>query len=141
MNNILVDTGFWFALYNERDTYYKKANELLDYLSLGNIIIPYPCLYETINTRFARNSNSLSDFKRLIEKNRITLLEDNQYKSEALDLTFNSSILLFKPYSLVDMVIRLILEDTNLKINYLITFNPEDFIDVCCKRRIEILYT
>ncbi|NCO54003.1 MAG: hypothetical protein COS14_05115 [Bacteroidetes bacterium CG02_land_8_20_14_3_00_31_25] len=137
MTNILIDSGFWYALYNERDEHYNKANELIEYLTLGNIIIPYPCLYETINTRFAKNN--LSDFKLIIEKHSTILIEDNSYKSEALDLTFNSSIQLFKPYSLVDMVIRLMLEDETLNINYLISFNPEDFIDVCCKRRIEIL--
>jgi len=137
MTNILIDTSFWYALYNVRDEHYNKANELIEYLSLGNIIIPYPCLYETINTRFAKNN--LSDFKRIIEKHSTFLIEDNSYKSEALDFTFNSSIKLFKPYSLVDMVIRLMLEDETLNINYLISFNPEDFIDVCCKRRIEIL--
>ena len=139
MVNILVDTGFWYGLYDKSDSYYYKANDLLDYLSLGTIIIPYPTLYETINTRIAKNTKGISDFKRIIEKKQTILIEDNLYKSEALDLTFNSSIYLNKPYSLVDMVIRLMLEDENLKINYLISFNPKDFIDICSKRRIEIL--
>ena len=139
MNNILIDTGFWIALYDKRDPYYWRASDLFDYLSIGQILIPYPSLYETINTRFVRNKQGLSDFKVLISKADIHLLDDSIYKSDALDLTLNSSIFKDKHYSLVDMVIRLMLSDNRLNINYLISFNPGDFIDICSKRRIEIL--
>jgi predicted nucleic acid-binding protein len=139
MNNILIDTGFWFALYDKRDSNYWKANELFEFLSIGHIIIPYPSLYETINTRFVKNKIGLSDFKQLLSKRDIHLLDDSVYKSDALNLTFDSSINKDKNYSLVDMVIRLILSDDKLNINYLISFNPGDFIDICSKRRIEIL--
>ena len=39
----------------------------------------------------------------------------------------------------VDMVIREMLEDRNLKIDVMITFNPNDFIDVCIAKNIEIV--
>jgi predicted nucleic acid-binding protein len=140
MNNILIDTGFWYALYNEREKeYYNKAHELLDYLSLGNIIIPFPSLYETINTRFSKHIRGLEDFKRIIERNNAKLIDDSSYKSDALKLVFESSLLLKRPLSLVDLIIRLMLSDEKLDINYLISFNPKDFIDVCLKRRIQIL--
>jgi predicted nucleic acid-binding protein len=139
MNNILIDTGFWFALYDKRDPNYWKATELFDFLSIGRIIIPYPSLYETINTRFVRNRHGLSEFKLFISNNDVHLLDDSIYKSDALNLTFDSSIFKDKNYSLVDMVIRLMLSDDNLNINYLISFNPGDFIDICIRRRIEIL--
>src|SRR4030042_1849888 len=139
MNNILIDTGFWFGLYDKRDPNYSKASVLFEYLSIGKIIIPYPSLYETINTRFVRNKQGLYEFKQLINKGDISLLDDSSYKSDALDLTLNSSIYKDKNYSLVDMVIRLMLSDNRLNINYLISFNPSDFIDVCNRRRIQIL--
>ncbi len=139
MNNILIDTGFWFALYDKRDSYHLKANEIFEYLSIGNIIIPYPSLYETINTRFVKNKVGLSDFKQLLSKKDIHLLDDSAYKSDALNLTFDSSINKDKNYSLVDMVIRLILSDEKININYLISFNSSDFVDICNKRRIQIL--
>ena len=44
-----------------------------------------------------------------------------------------------KTYSLVDAVIREILKDKNLQIDYLATFNTRDFIDICAKRKIEIV--
>ncbi|MDP4187384.1 MAG: hypothetical protein Q8907_06285 [Bacteroidota bacterium] len=139
MNNILVDTGFWYALYTERDEYYIKANELVEYLELGNVLIPYPSLYETINTRFSKNTKGLCDFKSRLEQNNFELLEDEEYKSDAIQLTFESSLYMKKPISLVDMVIRQMLADDKLNINFLITFNPEDFIDVCIQHRIKII--
>lgn len=64
--NILYDTGYWFALYDKRDNYYKK-------------------------------------------------------------------------YSLVDLIIRAMLLDVNLRIDALITFNSADFEDICWKKNIELL--
>lgn len=139
MNNILIDTGFWYALYTERDEHYAKANKLVEYLEMGNILIPYPSLYETINTRFSKNIAGLRDFKTRLEQSNFELLEDEEYKSDAIELTFDSSLNLKKPISLVDMVIRQMLADDKLSINYLITFNPGDFIDVCTRRGIAII--
>jgi predicted nucleic acid-binding protein len=139
MNNILVDTGFWYALYNERDSFYWKANEVSEYLSLGKVIIPYPSLYETISTRFTKNSQRLHDFKLLLERENFELFDDNDYKTDALELTFNSALDLKRPLSLVDMIIRQMLSDKNLRINYLFSFNPGDFVDICRKRDIKII--
>ena len=41
--------------------------------------------------------------------------------------------------SVVDSVIREIITDINVKIDYLITFNIKDFQDLCALRRIEII--
>jgi predicted nucleic acid-binding protein len=140
MNNILIDTGFWYGLYDQRDNYYHQANKLYEYLSLGQILIPYPTIYETINTRFAKNKEGIQSFEKLISKPNVLLIDDRDYKEKALELTFDSSIRLNKPYSLVDMILRLILSDSTLKIDFLLSFNPEDFFDVCMKRNIKILY-
>ncbi len=138
MNNILIDTGFWFGLYNRRDDYYHQANELNEYLSLANIIIPYPSLYEIINTRFSKNKEGLEAFERILQK--ATLIDDKEYREDTLKLTMDSSLRYNKPYSLVDMIIRLMLSDKKLKIDYLITFNDKDFIDICLNRNIKILH-
>jgi hypothetical protein len=41
--------------------------------------------------------------------------------------------------SLVDRVIREMLEDRSLGLDVMVTFNQRDFADVCERRRIEIL--
>ena len=44
-----------------------------------------------------------------------------------------------RPMSLVDMVMRLMLEDVNVRVNGLLTFNRRDFYDVCRRRGLEML--
>lgn len=67
------------------------------------------------------------------------LIDDEDYKNDALNFTFESSIRNNRPLSLVDNIIRLMLNDKQIKIDYLISFNNKDFIDVCLSRRIEFL--
>ena len=138
MNKVIVDTGFWYALYDERDEYHQQAIKLFEYLSMSKIIIPFPSLYETINTRFAKKRVCMEEFEMLLKGENVVLLDDTDYKDEALELTIESSKLK-KPYSLVDMIIRLMLSDNNIDINYMLTFNKGDFIDVCLSKQIEIL--
>ena len=38
------------------------------------------------------------------------------------------------------MVIRFMLMNVNLKVDYLVTYNEKDFVDVCKKRKIGIYY-
>ena len=139
MNNIIVDSGFWFALYDSRDYYHHNANEIAEYLRLGNILIPYPTLYETINTRFSRRVEWLSEFQNLINQNNVILIDDSEYKDDALNLTFDTNNFRNFSLSLVDMTIRLMLDDKNLNINYLISFNERDFIDICQRNFISLL--
>lgn len=40
---------------------------------------------------------------------------------------------------MVDNVIRGILDDTSVRVDTLLTFNIEDFNDICVKKRIEII--
>jgi predicted nucleic acid-binding protein len=139
MNNILIDTGFWIALYDRRDSYNRIANDMFDYLALGNVIIPYPSLYETINTRFAKNMPGMKNFKMLLERTNFQLLDDADYKEFALESAFNFAFNSKRSLSLVDMVIRQMLADERQKIDYLISFNQGDFVDICTRRNIGIL--
>lgn len=76
-------------------------------------------------------------FESLIKQPNINFIDDLIYKNDALEYTFEYSKV-GKRYSLVDSVIREILKDSNVKIDYLITFNDVDFIDLCQIRKIEI---
>ncbi len=138
--HVLTDTGFWFALYEPKDSYYQKANKIAEHISEHNFLIPWPSLYETLNTRFTRRSGRMIRFKNLLTKPNVSLIEDYDYKERALNLTFNYSRFGKRTFSLVDVIIREALKDKSLRIDYLITFNAKDFIDICQKRKIEILY-
>ena len=63
------------------------------------------------------------------------LTPDDEYKAKAYDLTIEEN---YRGFSLVDNVIRVMMQDPNLKIHALLTFNIDDFIDIAAKRGIEI---
>jgi hypothetical protein len=81
----------------------------------------------------------MQKFQEIVDQPNITKLFDEQYRDDALIITYFSSIKQKRNLSLVDVIIRLILDDPEVNINYLVTFNVGDFSDVCRKRNIEIL--
>ncbi|MCC5944580.1 MAG: hypothetical protein JJT94_06565 [Bernardetiaceae bacterium] len=81
----------------------------------------------------------MEKFKKIIERKNVTLLDDVIYKETALKLTFETTLLQDRPLSLVDTTIRIMLDDRNLKIDYLLSFNRADFFDICQKRNIQII--
>lgn len=136
--NVLIDTGFWYAYYNERDSYHDKAINMMPFLEKHTIIIPYPSLYETINTRFAKRKEWMNSFKVIVLSPTNMLINDEKYKKEALSMTMETSLEKGRPISLVDMVIRQMLDDVNLKSDAIVTFNPGDFYDICLRNKIKI---
>lgn len=138
--NVLIDTGFWYAFYNAGDEFHKAAESIMDVLDKHNILIPFPSLYETINTKFSRKKEWMKCFNQLIKSSKCTLISDDQYKDYTLDLSMHSSIEKSRAISMVDMVIRQMLDDVDLKIDALITFNPDDFADICRKRNKRMIY-
>jgi predicted nucleic acid-binding protein len=139
MQNVLADTGVWYALFDRRDAYFEDAKEKADYLDLHQVVVPWPVLYETLGTRFVKNSLAVGAFERYLKKPHISFLDDGAYREQALRVSLDSSLRHSRPLSLVDCAIRLILEDVDVKIDYLATFNKADFADVCRKRRIEMI--
>jgi predicted nucleic acid-binding protein len=139
MNNILVDSCFWYALFDPSDTHHNKAQKMKDYLDYGNIILPFPILYETLNTRFSKRENWMSVFEEYKNRTNTILIPDTEYREQALSNTFVYSLIQKRPMALVDMSIRLMLEDVDLNINTLVTFNINDFVDICYSKGIELL--
>lgn len=138
MKNVVIDTGFWFALYDERDEYHHSAVKIMDSLINCRFLLPFPTLYETLNTAFTKNKRLL-EFKTHVDKAECELIHDNEYKLQALHDTFESSIFKGRHISLVDMIIRHMLDDVNLHVEGLISFNPGDFDDVCRRHGIELI--
>ena len=139
MNNILVDTCFWYALFDESDEYYHRAQKMANYLEFGNIMLPFPILYETLNTRFSKRIEWMSVFQEYMNRESTSLIPDTEYRQQALSNTFFYSLDRRRPMALVDMSIRLMMEDVNLNINTLITFNVNDFSDVCRIKGVELI--
>lgn len=143
MSNILVDTGFWFAYLGTKDSLQGKAIEIYDkYIngSNNNVLIPYPVLYETINTKLLRDKNQKAAdwfLKKLVSDPKFVRVPDKDYREAA----FNSTIGYTRErgISLVDNVLRIMIADNFLKIDALITFNTGDFVDVCKKQRVQLI--
>lgn len=136
--NIILDSGFWYALYNERDQYHAEAEIYMDFINIHNLIVPWPSLYETLNTRFVRHRPWISSFSSVLRQHNVVVISDIPYR----DSCFQSIVELSnnpKLYSLVDMVIREILQDASVRVHSIITFNPEDYIDVCTSKGIELI--
>jgi predicted nucleic acid-binding protein len=83
-----VDTGFWFALFDGHDQYHVQALAKEELLHELNLIIPWPCLYETLNTRFVKNPISVHAFERLLQRPNIDLANDTKYREAAYSETF-----------------------------------------------------
>lgn len=136
---VLVDTGFWYALYDPTDQYYAQATSKADLLESMNVLIPWPCLYETFNTRFAKNKIAVRSFEELLRQTHVVLMQDEPYREAALEAAVSMALVGSRNISLVDMVIRQILEDVNVRKHGLLTFDPGDFSDLCRRHQIEML--
>jgi len=136
---VLADTGFWYALYNPRDDNHAAAEGKSDLFLTTNVLIPWPSLYETFNTRFAKNKIAVRSFEALLRQTHVELLPDEPYREAALQAALASALTGARDLSLVDMVIRLILDDINIRKHGLLTFDQKDFIDICAKRNLELL--
>ena len=81
----------------------------------------------------------MQSFEIFINKPNVSLINDFEYKENCLKLAFEYSKIGKRSFSLVDIVLRNIILDDSYKIDFLLTYNTEDFIDVCKKRKIEII--
>ena len=136
--NIIVDTGFWIAYFDPKDSNHYNANKHSEYIFSFSVLCPFPTLYEFLNTRFSRNRKQIAEFDKLIKKDILNLVHDDDYRENIL-YDFIEENKYFSKFSLVDMIINRMIDDINLKVNYLFTYNKKDFIDICNRRKIEIL--
>ena len=136
---VLTDTCYWLGLTDAEDQHHDNSITVSELINDYRIIIPWPCLYETISTRLVRNYERVTIFETLLKKPGIELLDDSKYKNAALNEVFEFNRNNGHTFSLVDCVIREMLKDIDLKVNFLVTFNDCDFQDLCTKRQIEII--
>jgi predicted nucleic acid-binding protein len=136
---ILTDTCFWLGLVDPSDQHHDKSKVISNLINDYKILFPWPCLYETISTHLARSRQRTLYFESILNKPEIELIDDTKYKTTALSEVFEFNRYHGHTHSLADAVIREILKDIDIKVNYLVTYNAKDFYDVCAKRQIEIL--
>ncbi len=135
---VLADSGYWIAVFEPSDTHITEATILQDDLEDANILLPWPVMYEVLNTRFFRRPDRIEKFEELLKKPNVYRIPEEQYRDQALKKVFEYSKRK-RNISLVDGIIREMLSDVNLRINYFVTFNVWDFLDIIKKRPIELL--
>ena len=146
MSNVCADAGFLIALYDSTDQYHPKAQRLFqENLAppFNRFVLPWPIMYESLSTRFARSRRRVEflerDLKLMEMRKQVLYCDDKAFRDRAFEdflREIDKPHLHYRALSLVDRVVRLMLSDVNLKIDFFITFNGGDFHDVCMKSRI-----
>lgn len=129
---VLVDSGYWLALYDPRDQHHNEATGTEEYLHLVTPLVPWPTLYEVMRTRFVKRKDRLNQFEKALLALQPTFIDDSKYRDSALSKTWRGA----GTISLADHVLRLILEDRPSRIDYILTFNERDFTDIIYRLNI-----
>ena len=139
MNRVIIDTGFWRAIYDSQDDYHKisvKISERIINSREYRLVVPFPTMYELLRTEFVKRKIALQNIDKIIKDiSRVDLIYDEQYRDKA----YSEMITTKRNLSFVDCIVRAMLDDATLNIKGLITFNNGDFDDICRKKRIELI--
>ena len=87
----------------------------------------------------SEDQKRLRVFESLIRVPDTVLLDDAPYRLDAYENTFAQATPPHNAMSLVDFVIRAILEDKNVRIDAMLTFNLRDFGGICSEQEVELL--
>jgi hypothetical protein len=136
---VLIDTGFWIALFDERDPMHSAVTEREGFLELATPLVPWPTVYETLRTRFVRRPIWMAGLDQLLRRLPAGFVDDGPYRASAYALAVEFSVHRKRPISMVDVLCRLLIEDPNVRIDYMLTTNPDDFADVCGEHGVELL--
>ncbi|WBV52809.1 type II toxin-antitoxin system VapC family toxin [Chryseobacterium gambrini] len=137
---ILVDSCFWIALYSPEETErHQRALQIVDDLENNIVLIPWPTLYEFVNTRLARRKENLYAFEQFLLKPNVIKVSDEKYKEAALENVFTLNLSRTASISLIDEVLRSMIMDDSFTIDYIVTFNKSDFEYPCQISNVIIL--
>ena len=100
------------------------------------IVLPWPILYETVNTRLARRPETLAKFGTIARSPETVLLDDSPYREGSFATVLAQDAAGVR-LSLVDTVLCSIIEDDNVPISAMLTFNERDFVAVCYRHNVE----
>ncbi len=139
MKYVITDSCYWLGLVDSSDEHHEKSITISELIQNEYILFPFPCFYEIIKTRFLKNKEMLNKLEILLKKSNIRYIDDTNYKDLALARVYELNKLSYIKHSLTDAVIREMISDIDMRIDYLVTFNVKDFADVCAIKGVEIL--
>jgi len=134
----LIDTGFWFALLSADDGRHTAAKRIYGDIERFHGLMPWPVLYEVMNTKLVRRPRRLEGLEKLLRSPGIHRIDDRPYREAALTGVFPSNGQ-GSGLSLVDRVLVGVLSDRNVRVDALVTFNPRDFVGPARQRGVELI--
>jgi|SRR5580658_9517686 hypothetical protein len=146
MARICVDAGFLIGLYDPTDQYHDNAERQFELIfgedsGRHTLLVPWPILYESLGTRFARNARNVASLERtwdyLDRADRLILLDDTPYRNECLAEQLESPR---RRFSLADRVIRAMILEDEPGFDFILTYNISDFIDACHNSRVRMIH-
>jgi hypothetical protein len=149
LKRFLVDSGFILALYKnegEQTTRVRETFERVISSSESLLVLPWPIMYERLNSEFVRNKGWIKrfnvDWSNLQRARKFEYADDAPFreacKKELLGLS-PERIGRFKGLSLVDRILMDLIDDRSRNIEALLTLDLKDFSGFCSKKQIEIL--
>jgi hypothetical protein len=149
MKGFVADTGYLIALHDPYDDNRNVLTAKASFRDLfeeseNSLLLTWPVLYETLNTRLSKRMDVVTriqdSWRRLRSRNQLTFVDDQTFREASL-IEWQNEIARkkhYRPLSLVDRVLRHTILSPSTKVHALLTFNRKDFEDVCGKRDVEI---
>lgn len=126
MKTIILDTGYWIALFSpeKEKEKYKTVEEVTRLIDENNysILIPFPTLYEFLNSKLSRKKDKINLVNEL-SKSKYKKIYDDKYRDKALKNFSNQFSYSIPDISLVDEVIKEMIEDDKLRTDSIVTFD------------------
>lgn len=136
---VLTDSCFWIGLVDSKDQHHETSNAIAELINDYTVIVPWPCMFESVSTHLVKNRKKTLFFEEKIKQPGVKLFPDDKYREIALSKVFDYNRNLGFSFSLVDSILREILKDTNVRVDYLVTYNERDFSDICADMQIGII--
>lgn len=127
MKTIILDTGYWIALFNpEKEIDKQEVVEFVSNLIDENnykIIIPFPTLYEFLDSKLSRKKAGKLNLQKELSKSKYDKVYDDKYREKALKTFTKNFSFNVGDISLVDEVIKEMIFDDNLRTDIIVTFD------------------
>ncbi|ANH61123.1 hypothetical protein [Dokdonia donghaensis] len=126
MKTIILDTGYWIALFSpekekEKQKTVEEVTRLIDENNYS-ILIPFPTLYEFMNSKLSRKRDKINLINEL-SKSKYKKIYDDDYRDKALKKFSDQFSYSISDISLVDEVIKEMIEDEKLRTDSIVTFD------------------
>lgn len=149
MKRICFDSQFLLAFYDRADDLHKQAVTLFKayFETAKNIIVlPWPVMYESLNTRFVSNPRQIEEIGRDLTRwranRRLEFIDDLKFRDDALADCLNKAGPISarrRLLSLVDRVLIAMLDDPNLRIEAVFSNDTDAFTNVCRRNGKELI--